>query len=81
MRWKRRSIPDFGEPASGAVITGGAFDAEMTRLLGSTFDAAWEAVRASGRLSDDVGQQALGPFIVETVLGTADEQRTAASSG
>jgi len=50
---------DSAESNSSGVVAGGVFDAEMTRLLGSTFDAAWEALLASGRLTDRPRQAAL----------------------
>jgi len=46
-------VPNFAEPNSRAVLAGGAFDAEMTGLLGSTFDTAWEVVLASDSLRDN----------------------------
>ncbi len=76
-------IPNFSERNSAADIPGGAFDAEMTCLLGSTFDAAWEAVRASRRLTDDDGRQAvsvrrlLAEFIIERMQWPETNDRIA----
>jgi hypothetical protein len=39
--------PELNSPIR-ALFAGRGFDAETTRLLGSTFDAAWEAVVTSG---------------------------------
>ena len=43
---------------SSGLYPDGAFDAEATSLLGSTFDAAWESVAASDSLPADAQREA-----------------------
>jgi hypothetical protein len=56
-----------------ALLQSNAFDAETTRLLGSTFDAAWEAIVASGSpLTDpqhvNVLRELLAKLLIEMVM-------------
>ena len=43
----QNEVPEMDRPAD-ALFQNKAFDAETTRLLGSTFDAGWDAIGASG---------------------------------
>jgi hypothetical protein len=64
-----------------SLLANKAFDAETTRLLGSTFDAAWERVEASDSLPTDKRQVAsmrelLAKFIIRMVeQGERDSNR------
>jgi hypothetical protein len=56
----------------GPLLANKAFDDETTRLLGSTFDAAWERVEASDSLTTYEGlttstREALAKFIIAMV--------------
>jgi hypothetical protein len=53
----------------GPLLENKAFDAETTRLLGSTFDSAWQRVEASDSLTTDKGltssmREVLAKFII-----------------
>src|SRR5262245_3004090 len=55
-----------------ALLANRAFDPETTRLLGSTFDAAWKSVEAAGTLSTEKGyatslRELLAKFIIAMV--------------
>jgi hypothetical protein len=68
------------------LAPGNAFDAETTRLLGAAFDAAWEAVLASGLPPVDARnapalRDALARHVIETVRkGERSQQRLVAGS-
>jgi len=59
-------------PTGGALLPGAAFDAETTGLLGSAFDAAWEAAAASDSSLADAqdetsARESLARCIIEIV--------------
>jgi hypothetical protein len=67
--------------AMDLLLANKAFDAETTHLLGSTFDAAWERVKASDSLPTDKGhvrsiRELLAKFIIAMVeQGEKDPKR------
>jgi len=75
-----------GKRTAGAInvlLARGAFDDETTRLLGSTFDTAWEAVKASdGALADGPrARELLAKYIVATAeQGERNPDRLVASA-
>jgi hypothetical protein len=68
---------------SSGLRPDGAFDADATTLLGSTFDAAWEALAASDSLPADAQHEAaaremLARCVIEVIQqGETDTDRLA----
>jgi hypothetical protein len=51
------------------TLADAAFDAEATQLLGSAFEAAWQAVKSSGNgLADEAQADSIREFLAKRVI-------------
>jgi hypothetical protein len=58
----------------GSLLANKAFDAETTRVLGSTFDAAWERVEATDILLTDKRQVAsMRELLAKFIIAKAEQ--------
>jgi hypothetical protein len=62
--WFKYEDSEMVRPVN-ARVANGAFDAEITRLLGSTFDAAWEVVAAG---STPIDAQQIREILAKCIL-------------